>query len=405
MISSKKMNIDLMKQFNKRSILRSIRDNAPISRAEISELLNLSRPSVSALVSELIHDGWVREMQTVKGRRGRRPIPLEIHPHIHYVVGVELGAYHVTTVLCNLRGTVIQSQEFELSEHPEVSEVLNRIAGSVFTLLETAQILKKQVLGIGIAMHGPVDPERGLSIFAPNLGWHNVEVAKQLQSKTGLFTLVENDAISSGIAERWFGYGKSEANFLTLIVDYGIGAGITFDGKIYRGAHHIGGQVGHTTVNEDGPLCSCGNYGCLEVMSSEPAIVRQVQKRLRLGEPSILSALERITAGDVYYAAHQQDSLALDVIRTAARYLGVGMAHLINILDPRVIVLGGGITRAADLVIPIIRDVIQRRAMGSDAKQTPVLVSQLGKDLYPVGGATLVIERMFEDPPFTASAH
>lgn len=401
-MESRRMNIDLMKQYNKTAILRCIRENAPISRAEVSDFLNLSRPSVSGLVSELIEDGWLREMTRVKGGRGRRPIPLEINPEERYVIGVELGAYRITTILCNLRADILARESFPMEKEQSVSSVLDRIAATVPMLLQRTSVEHNQLLGVGVAMHGPVDFERGVSIFAPNLGWRNTDIGKELRTRVDLPTLVENDCISSGLGERWFGHGQTQTNFITLMVDYGVGAGIVFNGKTYRGAHHVAGQLGHTTVAEDGPRCSCGNHGCLEVMSSEPALVRQAEERILAGQPSsmapTLQRLGTLDVEDIYRAAEEGDSLALHLLRDAGRYLGIGVANLVNILDPQMIVLGGGITRAAEFVLPAIHDVVLERAMGDDSKQTPVIVSQLGDNLYPIGGATLIIEQVFEAP-------
>lgn len=393
------MNIELVKKFNKTSILRTIRDKEPISRSEISELMNLARPSVSDIVTELIQEGWVRELNSIKGGRGRRPIPLEINPDGKFIIGVELGVRRVEMILCNLHANILASHEFEFDNN-QVTFILEQICSGVEDLIMKSGVPFNKILGIGIAMHGVVDPVRGVSILAPNLGWRDVSIAKEIQEKTKLMTIVENDCMCSALAESWFGLGKASENFVTLLVNYGIGSSFFLDGKIYRGMNNASGRVGHITVSEEGPKCVCGNYGCLETMASETAIVSMAVKRLRIGEDSILHRhLEHgLRIQHIYQGANLGDPLSLDVLKIAGRFLGLGVSHIINTLDPEAIIIGGGIVHAAKIIIPTIREIINRRVLSDKAKKTPILVSHLQEHLYPIGAATLILERCFQLP-------
>lgn len=399
---SQKMNIELMKQFNTASVLRIIRFEGPISRAEIADKMDLSRPSVSEIVSELLTNGWIRETAINKGGRGRPSVPLEIYPNGRYAIGVELGAYHVTVVLCNLRADILRRETIAVNSDSTPDVVLESICVTIEKNIEGYQLNRDKLLGVGVAMHGVVDPRQGVSIFAPILGWRNVAIREYLETRLKLTTVVENDCNSSALGEQRFGNGRGE-NFITLLVDYGIGSGIITEGRIFRGVHNIEGQIGHITVDEDGPQCACGNYGCLEVMASEPAIVRQAQKRLRRGEKSIMGEDVELQGGnlsiaDVYRAARMDDSLAVDILSKAGRYLGIGIANLINLFDPEFLILGGGIREATDIVIPSIQEITQRKVLGDSAKRTPIIASKLGANLYPVGAVALILERAFEAP-------
>ncbi|SFJ17862.1 ROK family transcriptional regulator [Thermoflavimicrobium dichotomicum] len=399
-MQSKKMNIELMRRFNTVSVLKAIHRYGPIARADIGNLLNLSRPSVSEIVSNLIQEGWVREREAEKGGRGRRPIPLEINPYGKYVIGVQLGAFQVIVVICNLRAEILAERCFPVLQEQEPEQILSMTCQLIHQMIEQLSLSKEQLLGIGVAMHGIVDAKTGVSIFAPNLGWRNVPIRDYIQHHTGMLTIVETDCNSSALGEMWFGLGQGLSHFITVLADYGIGSGIVFDGKIYRGIHHTEGQIGHITVDEDGPRCACGNYGCLEAVASETAIVRQVKKRLRMGEDSLLLELvedvNQLTIQQIYQAAILGDDLVRDILLQAGRYLGIGFTTLINLFNPPLLILGGGLAQVADLILPSIREMIQKRALGEEAKKTPVVPSRFRSKLYPIGAATLIIARAIE---------
>lgn len=398
---SPKMNIELMKQFNKNSVLRIIRRNGPISRVQIANNMNLSRPSVSEIVSELMNEGWIRELSGTKQGRGRTPIPLVINPSGRSVIGIEIGSSQITIVLCNLNAEIMWKKTLPIKQDDLPVEVLDNVCSYIKHMIFQYQIPNNQLLGIGVAMHGIVDPQRGLSVFAPHLGWRNIPIKQHIESKLGCLVVVENDCNSSSLGELWFGCGQGEKNFITVLVDYGIGSSIITDGRIFHGVHHTAGQIGHITVDEDGPLCSCGNYGCLEMLSSEPAILRQVIKRLRVGETSVLNdwlegEVDDLQIQDVYKAVHLGDPLAQDVLIKAGRSLGIGFANLINLFNPSFLILGGGIIEVADFILPYILEMIQKKVLGVEAKNTPVIVSELRENIYPVGAATLVMEKALE---------
>jgi glucokinase-like ROK family protein len=402
-VKSSKINIELMKDYNKKSVLKIIQNRGPISRAEIANMIDLSRPSVSGIVSQLMDEGWIRELTTEKNERGRKPRPLEIDPNSKFAIGVEIGAFKVRVIVCNLHAIIVESESFSMNQESSAMDVLDKICRIVNEKKRLYQGENKQVIGIGIGMHGAVDPIKGVALFAPNLGWKNMDLKDYIEKNTELLTIIENDCNSSALGELWFGHGLGEDKFITVLVDYGIGSSIINDGKIYRGVHHIAGQIGHITVDEDGPKCTCGNYGCLEVMASEPAIIKQLKKRIRLGERSILTQntddMSKIEIKDIYTAAKNGDKLSQDVIERAGRYLGLGFANLINLFDPKFLIIGGGIVEVADIVVPIIKDIIRIKVMGDEAKEIPILVSSFGQNLYSIGAATLVIEKEINSFP------
>ncbi|KKI92776.1 hypothetical protein WQ54_07830 [Bacillus sp. SA1-12] len=399
---SGRINIDLMKDYNKKLVLKTIQRDGPISRVDIANSINLSRPSVSEIVAQLIDEGWIQELVAETKVRGRTPRPLEVNPHKKLIIGVEIGAYATKIIICNLKAEILKRSEIAVNTSKDPCEVIKNIASLVTSMSNHYVGLGKEVIGLGVGMHGLVDSTKGVGLYAPNLGWKNVDIKGIFEDLTKLPVEVENDCNSSALAEVWFGHGRDEDNFISVLMDYGIGASVINNGTMFKGVHHVSGQIGHITIDPDGPRCTCGNYGCLEILTSEPAILKGIKRRLKLGERSSLTEreedIDKITIEDFYQAVHQGDPLAVDVAKQAGRNFGLGFTILINLFGPRFIVIGGGLVKIAPVLLPIIKEVISLKAMGDEAKQTPIFTSLLGEDLYAVGAASLIVEKEFSLP-------
>ncbi|MBM6630024.1 ROK family transcriptional regulator [Mammaliicoccus vitulinus] len=402
MKQSSRINVNLMKDYNKQLVLRTIQKHGPISRVEIANRIELSRPSVSEIVSILIEEQWIEEKPSEIKVRGRQPIPLDINKEKKVIVGLEIGAYATTVIVCNLKAEILYEMQIEMNTHKEPDQMIECLGQQINSITQTYKEKEKEVLGIGVGMHGLVDTEKGKNIFAPNLGWRNVEIQTILENITQLKVLIDNDCNSAALAEMWFGQGKDESNFISVIVDYGVGASIINGGSIFKGAHHVTGQIGHVTIDPDGPLCSCGNYGCLETLTSEKAILKKVKRKLKMGETSHIITqkfnIEDLTIEDFYQAVNQGDELCLNIAEEIGRNLGLGFTILINLFGPKFIVLGGSLTQISDVLIPNIMRVIQLKVMGEEAKQTPIVTSALENDLYTIGAASLIVEDIFSLP-------
>ncbi|GGI39009.1 ROK family transcriptional regulator [Mammaliicoccus stepanovicii] len=402
MKQSSRINVNLMKDYNKQLVLRTIQKYGPISRAEIANRIELSKPSVSEIVSILIEEEWINEKVPKVKVRGRQPIPLEINKHKKLIIGLEIGAYSNKIVVTNLKANILEEIEIEISHEKNPIHIIEDLGSRINQIVSQYKQSNIDVLGIGVGMHGLVDTDTGKNIFAPNLGWRNVEIKSILEKLTGLQVLVDNDCNSSALAEMWFGQGKDENNFITVLVDYGVGASVINEGKIFKGSHYVTGQIGHVTIDSDGALCSCGNYGCLETKTSETAILRSVKRNLKLGGMSTLQTLysdiDNITIDDFYEAVNAGDELSLSIARDVARNLGAGFSILINLFGPKFIILGGSLTKISDVILPIISDVIQLKVLGEDAKETPIKSSVLGRNLYTIGAASLIVEDIFTLP-------
>jgi glucokinase len=224
-----------------------------------------------------------------------------------------------------------------------------------------------EVAGIGVGAPGPLDTARGIVIVAPNLGWRDMPLRDRIGAGLGLTATLENDANCATLGEWWRGAAQGTRFVIGVTIGTGIGGGIVLDGKVYHGASDVAAEFGHTTIDLNGRRCKCGNYGCLEAYSSGPAIAARAVEEVQAGTPSsipryVAGDLTQVTAQTVYQAANDGDDLALEVVRDTARFLGAGIANLVNILNPEVVVITGGVTQAGDRLFAPLRIEVKRRA-------------------------------------------
>lgn len=393
-----RINVNIMKDYNKRLVLRTIQNDGPISRVDIATKINLSRPSVSEIINDLLNEEWIEELAPENKGRGRQPIPLDINRYKKLLIGLEIGAYTNKIVVMNLKADIFESYDFDVEDTCSPEEAIQFMAEKINEIKQRLLASQYEIIGLGVGMHGIVDAKTGTSIFAPNLGWKNIDVKTILEQHTQLLVKVDNDCNSSALAEMWFGKGRHEENFITVIADYGVGASVINDGKIFQGAHSVSGQIGHITIDPNGQKCSCGNYGCLETLISEKAILSQLKQSLKLGVHSELQQyhnIDDVTLQDFFEGVQAGDDLCVSLADSIARNLGLGISILINLFGPKFIVLGGSLSTIANALTPIISEVIELKALGDVAKRTPIYFSEMGQDLYSIGAASLIIEEMY----------
>jgi glucokinase len=298
--------------------------------------------------------------------------PTPAGPADRFIVGVDLGGTNLVIGAMTADG----SRQFAMHSIPTRADlgadaVVARIAELIERVIaETCAVTgatRSAFLGVGIGSPGPLDRARGLVIFTPNLGWRDFPLRDRVQDAVGLTATLDNDANCATLGEWWIGAAKGARHVVGLTIGTGIGGGLILDGRLYHGASDVAGELGHTTIDSTGRRCGCGNYGCLEAYASGPAIAERARESLAGGEPSIMPSLvdgdvSRLTAALVYDAAKRGDELAVQVVRETARFLGAGVANLLNIFNPDVVVLAGGVTQAGDQLFEPMRAEVRRRA-------------------------------------------
>lgn len=309
------------------------------------------------------------------------------------VLAIDLGGSKIITAIISNKDQVMAREYHPVLADEEPEAVINRLVSTIDHLLNLRNLGLSQLHSISIAAAGAIDFDKGIVTLSPNLpGWHNIPLRGIVSEKYGVETFLLNDANAAALAEHYFGIGRGVNNFVYLTVSTGIGGGIIINGKLYSGPSGSAGEMGHMTIDVNGPRCNCGNIGCFEVLASGTAVAREAVRRISQGERSAITdivkgKLENITAKEVSQAAEAGDSLALAVISQAAFYLGVGMVNLVNIFNPEMIIVGGGMSKMGDLLLAPARRVVRERAFPLSARAVRIVSGQLGDNAGVLGAA------------------
>ncbi len=323
-----------------------------------------------------------------------------------YIIGVDLGGTNIVVGALTADG----SRHIAMHTQPTLAEsgavgVVDRIHALIERVIaETMaaeRVTREAFLGVGIGSPGPLDRERGIVIITPNLGWRNFPLRDEVMRRTGLPATLDNDANCATLGEWWQGAAKGARHVVGLTIGTGIGGGLILNGRLYHGASDVAGELGHTSIDSTGRRCKCGNYGCLEAYASGPAIADRAREALSGGEASILCSLvdnevDRITAQTVYDAAQRGDPLAREVVRDTARFLGAGVANLLNIFNPDVVVIAGGVTQAGDALFEPLRAEVKRRAFRPAVDVCRIVPGALPGTAGVVGAVATFIEQHAE---------
>jgi glucokinase len=289
-----------------------------------------------------------------------------------YIVGVDLGGTNIVVGAMTADGSAQYAMHTvptraELGADAVVERIVQLAERVIAETMATAGVPRSAFLGVGIGSPGPLDREKGLVIFTPNLGWRDFPLRDRVAEGLDLPATLDNDANCATLGEWWIGAAKGAKHVVGLTIGTGIGGGLILNGMLYHGVSDVAGELGHITIDSTGRKCGCGNYGCLEAYASGPAIAQRAREALQGGESSIMPSLvdgdlSRITAATVFGAAHQGDELAGHVVRDTAKFLGIGVANFLNIFNPEVVVIAGGVTQAGEALFEPLRAEVRRRA-------------------------------------------
>ena len=307
--------------------------------------------------------------------------------------GIDLGGTSVKCALFQTDGTVEEKWEIKTRVENEGKEILPDIAKTILAKMEEKKIVKEDVAGVGIGIPGPVD-ENGEIACAVNLHWGRKNIEKELAELTGLVVKAGNDANVAALGEMWKGGGQGSKNLILVTLGTGVGGGIIVNEKMVTGAHGAGGEIGHASVEmEVEEACNCGNKGCLEQYASATGIARLARRAMASGqEESVLRSMENVTAKDVFDAYKDGDALAAKVVDQFARYLGNALAIFSCVADPDVIVIGGGVSKAGQVLIDCVEKYFRQYAFTA-CKDTKIKLATLGNDAGIYGAAKLILSK------------
>ncbi|HXF64833.1 MAG TPA: ROK family protein [Caldilineaceae bacterium] len=390
---------ELLKDLNRARTLELLFQNRVLSRPQLAKETGLSRATIAILVDELLTAGLVRERGLGDSGGGRPPVLLEFNPGAALALGARLRDHRWGLVLTNLDAQVVARLDVPLADLSPATAIAALRQGVAQI---TAGIERKRLLpAIGLGTPGLVDMASGVVKTAVDVGWFDVPIGQMAEAALGVPVYVANRSKVGALAELWCGREQNVQNLIYISIGTGIAAGIVTQGQLYRGVNSSAGELGHITVLPDGPLCGCGNRGCLQALASGPAIANRAREQLRLAPASLLADLveghpERITAETVFGAAAAGDPLALQVVNDTAAYLGIAVANLVNLFNPELIVLGGPVGQNGQILLEPVRSEAQRRAMAYPFSAVRIVTSTLGPDAGAIGAAVLVLQRTSE---------
>jgi predicted NBD/HSP70 family sugar kinase len=382
-------------------ILNTVRDRGPLSRLQISDSCSLSVATAKRLVDELISVGLLIEGNHVNSSaRGRKPSVIGLNRGYGFSIGAVIEPGRLSLTALGFDGSTIYRKETSppteergLLQELLVSETAEAIAGC-------GAAEHGPLLGIGIGVAGLVDARSGVVVYSPGLpGWENVRLATEMGEKFGVDVLLDDAVRCMALAEKRHGVVRSVDTFLFLYIGLGVGSGIILDNRMYRGTNGVSGEFGHITVKENGPLCKCGNRGCLEALVSTNAILARVRELIAAGVYTTLGSVsdpvESLSLAQVGRAAMVGDKLANIVVAEIEECIGIGIADLINVFDPGTVVLAGEVVEEMHgLILEGIERIVRRRALHAIAQKTAITKSVFESDSGALGAATLVIERI-----------
>ncbi len=315
------------------------------------------------------------------------------------VLAIDLGGTKIIAAIISNKGQIVAKERCLTLADEGPQPVIRRIFSTIDHLLSQRNINPSQLDSISIAAAGAIDFKKGLITSSPHLpDWHDVPLRDIVEEKYKVNTFLINDASAAALGEHHFGAGQGVNNLILLAVGTGIGGGIILNGRLYSGASGSAGEIGHITIDVGGPKCDCGNTGCLEALVSGTAVAKEAIRRIKQGERSSLTEavggeIEDITAEEVLTAAWDGDSLASEIILKAATYLGVGLANIVNIFNPEMIIIGGGIAKMGDLLLNPARQVARERAFPLSTQVVQIVPAQLGDDAGVLGAAVFAFQQ------------
>lgn len=381
-------NRKLIRGINRSIILNVIKREGEISRAAIATLTGLSPATLSGITTQLIKEGLVFEKTTGDSTGGRPPILLALNPEGGFVIGIKLMEGHAVGALTDLNTTVLSKQSVELSDK-SVETAASMLVILVNDLIKSGGIKRKNLMGVGIGLAGVVDFERGIVRQNPFFGWKNLGLRKILEARMHVPVYLDNDVNTLSLSEKWMNPSEPEDDFIIITIGRGIGMGIVLNGEVHRGKKGGAGELGHVVIDCNGPLCDCGKHGCLESYISDRALISIANDRISGNISDVDQIIELSREGN---------KTAIRILEEAGNLLGQQIANLVNIFDPRLIIISGEGIRMGEYFFSAIHQSFQACVMPGLAEDTEIRINSWGDGIWALGAASLVIEEIFKSP-------
>jgi glucokinase-like ROK family protein len=398
-------NQNWVRKVNRSIILETLRTERTLSRARLADETGLNPSTVSNIIHELLDENLVRETELIQPAVGRPGRLLELNPYGGGALGVEINVDYIAILLTDFTANILWRQRTASSPQDGQEVILSKTIDLIQEAIALAETHNLSLLGIGVGVPGLVDLRNGTLRIAPNLQWYDVPIRDRLMNNFNSPIYIENEANAAALGEFYFGAARGVDNFIYLSAGVGLGSGIMIDKKLYRGSFGYAGEVGHMTFDINGELCGCGRHGCWETFVGPRAVERRVQHTLHEGSDSILldmvsGDLEKVDFEMVFEAAQKEDQVALNALVEVGRNLGIGIANLIDVFNPELVVLGGALNLAAPLILPEAERITYDTSLPPNREHVKILPSTHGTDACLMGAIALVLDDILREAIF-----
>ena len=391
-----------VRKINKSIVMNTLRLHAPISRARVANLTGLNRGTVSNIVNALIEEGLVSENGLEGSKVGRPAIPLSLRSDGGAVIGMEIGVDFIHILLTNFVAETLWETRVETTPSQTQSSIISRAEQLVEQALSIAKEQRLRILGLGVGLPGLINLRQGELIVAPNLQWKNVPLRLMWNQRFRLPVYIENEANLSALGEYYFGVAQDIENFIYVCSGIGLGGGIMIGGSLFRGGYGYAGEIGHVQRDPQGEQCACGRIGCWETQVGPRAVLRRVKKELQIHSDQFLldacqGDFDNITFEMVVKFALEGDSVCRQAIEDVATYLGAGIADLVNVFNPELVVIGGAFILGKDILQPIIEKTIFSNALQPSTDNLRLAFSERGADACALGAVAIVLDDILRE--------
>lgn len=383
-------NVDLVKQLNSAAVYRLIDQQGPISRIQVADVSHLAPASVTKITRQLLERGLIKEVAQQASTGGRRAISLTTEVSPFHSIAVRIGRDYIQFSLYNLGGKELAAAHTNL-DYTTQTELIEGVLESLQQFITDQQHKIQQLIAIGIVLPGLVNPESGLVEYMPNITIHHLPMGDIIHQHFGVECFVGNDIRGMALAEYYFGASQDCQDSVLVSVHRGAGAGIIVNGQVFLGSNYNVGEIGHIQIDPIGEQCSCGNFGCLETVASNPAIVASIKKRLAQGFDSSLHNESAVTIQAICQHANQGDELAQQSLIHVGQHLGRAIAITVNLFNPQKVIIAGAITQCESLIFPIIQRHINNQTLPTFHQELPIVASKI--EDQPTLGAFAMIKR------------
>ncbi len=370
-------NVDLVKQLNGAVVYRLIDQQGPISRIQIADVSSLAPASVTKITRQLLERGLIKEVAQQASTGGRRAISLTSENADFHSLAIKLGRDHITLALVDLSGFALISHD-EPFEYTNQNDFLDRLKENIHQFIVKHENLFKEFIAIAIVLPGLIDSDTGIVEYMPTIDVDKLPLSAIIREEFGVKCFIGNDIRGQALAEHYFGASKNYHDSLLVSVHNGTGAGIIVNGQIFLGFNRNVGEIGHIQIDPLGKKCQCGNYGCLETIASNPALIEEAENLLSIGHPSMLQR-EKVDVSGICEAAMAGDELAKQLLVRLGNQLGKAIAITVNLFNPQQIIISGGITQAEDIIFPAIRRCIENQSLTIFHQNLPIVKASLSE--------------------------